>query len=322
MTNTFVARALLAAAVTCSTLVLAQEYPAKPVKIVVPYTPGGGMADRMARLVADKLQAKWGQSFIVENRAGAGANIGAEYVAKSPPDGYTLLYMEIGPLAVNKVLYAKLAYDPDAFVPVSVMVSSPNVLAIHPKVPAETLQQLIAYAKANPDRLNYGSNGAGGAPHLTAELFKQMAGVRIVHIPYKGVPPALTDLLAGQVDMLFVGFATVHQHARAGKLRILGVGSEKRQPSVPDVPSISELLPGFVTGSSFGMVAPPKTPGAVANKLSAAIAELLKLPDVEKLMNDLGLDPVGDTPAEMALFQKQEAERWRPLIRALGVTMD
>ncbi len=322
MTRTFIARVLLAAALACSTLVLAQDYPAKPVKIVVPYTPGGGMADRMARLVADKLQAKWGQSFFVENRAGAGANIGAEYVAKSPPDGYTLLFMEVGPLAVNKVLYAKLAYDPDAFVPVSVMVSSPNVLAIHPKVPAETLQQLIAYAKANPDRLNYGSNGAGGAPHLTAELFKQMAGVRIVHVPYKGVPPALTDLLAGQVDMLFVGLATVQQHARAGKLRILGVGSEKRQPSVPDVPSISELLPGFVTGSSFGMVAPPKTPGAVANKLSAAIAELLKLPDVEKLMNDLGLDPVGDTPAQMALFQKQEAERWRPLIRALGVTMD
>jgi tripartite-type tricarboxylate transporter receptor subunit TctC len=300
----------------------AQDYPGKPIKIVVPYTPGGGMADRMARLVADKLQTKWGQSIFVENRAGAAANIGAEYVAKATPDGYTLLYMELGPLAVNKVLFAKLAYDPDAFVPVSVMVTSPNVLAVHPKVPAQSLQQFIAYAKANPDRLNYASNGSGGAPHLTAELFKSMAGVKMVHVPYKGVPLALTDLLAGQVDVLFVGLATVIQQARAGKLRILAVGSQKRQSVVPDVPALSEVLPGFVSGGSFGMVAPPKTPAAIANKLSAGIAEMLKQPDVAKLLADLSLNAVGDTPAEMAVFLKQESERWGGLIRALGVTMD
>jgi len=314
--------AVLAATLAFSSAAPAQDYPSRPIKIVVPYPPGGGMADRMARLVADKFQAKWGQPVIVDNRAGAGANIGAEYVAKAIPDGYTLLYMEVGPLAVNKALYTKLAYDPDAFVPVSVMVTSPNVLAVHPKVPAESLQQFIAFAKANPDRLNYGSNGSGGGPHLTAELFKSMAGIKMVHVPYKGVPPALTDLLAGQVDVLFVGLATVLQHARAGKLRILAVGSEKRQPSVPDVPAISEVLPGFVTGSSFGMVAPPKTPAAIANKLSAAIAESLKQPDVAKLLTDLGLEAVGDTPAEMAVFLKHESERWGNLIRALGVTMD
>ena len=314
--------AVLAATLAFSSAAPAQDYPSRPIKIVVPYPPGGGMADRMARLVADKFQAKWGQPVIVDNRAGAGANIGAEYVAKAIPDGYTLLYMEVGPLAVNKALYTKLAYDPDAFVPVSVMVTSPNVLAVHPKVPAESLQQFIAFAKANPDRLNYGSNGSGGGPHLTAELFKSMAGIKMVHVPYKGVPPALTDLLAGQVDVLFVGLATVLQHARAGKLRILAVGSEKRQPSVPDVPAISEVLPGFVTGSSFGMVAPPKTPAAIANKLSAAIAESLKQPDVAKLLTDLGLEPVGDTSAEMAVFLKHESERWGNLIRAIGAKVD
>ena len=313
---------LIASVLAFPVLARAQDYPSKPIKVVVPYPPGGGMADRMARLVADKFQARWGQPVIVENRAGAGANIGAEYVAKAPADGYTLLYMEMGPLAVNKALYSKLAYDPDAFAPVSVMVLSPNVLAVHPKVPAETLQQLIAFAKANPDRLNYASNGAGGAPHLTAELFKSAAGVKIVHVPYKGVPPALTDLLAGQVDMLFVGLATVLPHARAGKLRILAVGSEKRQTAVPDIPALSEVFPGFTAGSSFGMVAPPKTPPAIANKLSAAIAESLKQPDVAKLLVDLGLDPVGDTPAEMSVFLKQESERWGGLIRTLGVTMD
>ena len=313
---------LLVAALAFSTVADAQDYPSKPIKVIVPYPPGGGMADRLARLVAEKFQGKWGQPVVVENRAGASANIGAEYVAKATPDGYTLLYLETGPLVFNKSLFAKLAYDPDAFVPVSVMVSSPNVLIVHPKVPAESLQQLIAFARANPDRLDYASNGSGGAPHLTAELFKSMAGIKIVHVPYKGVPPALTDLLGGQVDMMFVGLGTVLQHVRAGKLRVLAVGSQKRQPGLPDVPAMSEVLPGFVSGGSFGMVAPPRTPPAIANKLSAAIAELLKQPDVEKQLLNLNLNVIGGTPADMALFLRQERERWGKLIRAIGVTVD
>jgi tripartite-type tricarboxylate transporter receptor subunit TctC len=313
---------LLAAALAFSAVSAAQDYPAKPIRVTVPYPPGGGMADRLARLVAEKFQGKWGQPVIVENRAGAAANIGAEHVAKASPDGYTLLYMELGPLVFNKSLFAKLAYDPDAFVPVSVMVTSHNVLIVHPKVPAESLEQLIAYARANPDRLNYASNGSGGAPHLSAELFRSLAGVKIVHVPYKGVPPALTDLLGGQVNMMFVGLGTVLQHIRAGKVRVLGVGSEKRQAMLPDVPAIAELLPGFVSGGSFGMVAPPKTPSAIANKLSAAIAELLKEPQVAKQLGDLNLDVIGGTPADMGQFLARERERWGKLIRAIGVTLE
>lgn len=313
---------LLVVALAISAVSSAQDYPSKPIRIIVPYASGGGMADRMARLVAEKLQAKWGQPVIVENRAGAAANIGSEYVAKSSPDGYTLLYLETGPLAVNKSLFSKLAYDPDAFVPVSLMVTSPNVLIVNPKVPANSLQQLIAFMTTNPDRLNYGSNGSGGAPHLTAEMFKAMAKVKMVHVPYKGVPPALTDLLGGQLDMMFVGLGSVLQQIRAGKLRVLGVGSEKRSQLMPDTPSISEVLPGFISGGSFGMVAPPGTQPAIANKLSTAIAEFLKQPDVVKQLLDLNLDVIGSTPADMALFLKQDSERWGPLIRALGVTAE
>ena len=313
---------LLVAVLAYSAVATAQDFPVKPIRIVVPYASGGGMADRMARLVAEKLQVKWSQPIIVENRAGAAANIGAEYVAKSSPDGYTLLYLETGPLVVNKSLFSKLAYDPEAFVPVSLMVTSPNVLIVNPKVPASSLQQLIAFATANPDRLNYGSNGSGGAPHLTAEMFKTMARVKMVHVPYKGVPPALTDLLGGQLDVMFVGLGSVLQQIRAGKLRVLGVGSEKRSSLLPDTPAIAEVLPGFVSGGSFGMVAPPTTPPAIANKLSGAIAEFLKQPEVVKQLLDLNLEVIGSTPAEMASFLKQDSDRWGPLIKSLGVTVE
>jgi tripartite-type tricarboxylate transporter receptor subunit TctC len=296
----------------------AQDYPGKPIKLVVPYPPGGGMADRIARLVAERLQGKWGQPVIVENRAGAAANIGAEYVAKAAPDGYTLLFGAEGPLVIHKSLYAKLAYDPDEFVPISVVLTSPNILVVHPKVLADSVQQLIAFAKANPGRLNFASNGTGGNLHLSLELFNSMAGVKIAHVPYKGVPPALTDLVGGQVDMMFVGLGTVLQQVRAGKLRVIAVGSEKRLPGLPDTPAISEVLPGFVSLSWFGMVAPPKTAPAIANKLSAAIAEGLRQPDVVKLFLDLSVDAIGSTPAEMALFMKQEIERWGGVIRATG----
>jgi tripartite-type tricarboxylate transporter receptor subunit TctC len=300
----------------------AQDYPGKPVRITVPYPPGGGMADRVARLLADKLRDKWGQAFIVENRAGAAANIGTEHVAKAPADGYTLLFTGDGPLTIYKSLYAKLPYDPDAFVPVSVVLSSPNLLVVHPKVPATTVQQLIAFARANPDRLNFASNGAGGPLHLSLELFKSMAGVNITHVAYKGVPPALTDLIGGQVDMMFVGYGTVAQHVRAGKLRALAVGTEQRLPPLPDTPTVAEVLPGFTSWSWFGMVAPPKTPPAIANRLSAAIAESLKQPEVTKLLQDLSVEPIGSTPAQMAQLMRQESERWGNVIRTLGVKVE
>jgi tripartite-type tricarboxylate transporter receptor subunit TctC len=315
----FAAPLALVAALVLAAPTVAQQYPAKPIKIVVPYPPGGGMADRIARLVGEKLKDQWGQPVFVENRAGAAANIGAEYVAKSSPDGYTLLLTGEGPLTIHKSLYPKLAYDPDEFVPVSVVLTSPNVLVVNPKVPAETLQQFIAYAKSHPNRLNFGSNGPGGNLHLALELFKSMAGVSIAHVPYKGVPPALTDLLGGQVDMMFVGFGTVAQHVRAGRLRVLAVASEKRLSALPGAPAVAEVLPGFVSMSWFGMVAPPKTPPAIAARLSTTVAEVMKQPDVVKLLRDLSVEAIGSTPAEMAAIIRRESERWGGVVRAIGV---
>jgi tripartite-type tricarboxylate transporter receptor subunit TctC len=299
----------------------AQDYPHKPIKIIVPVPPGGG-ADRIARLVADGLQKKLGQPVIVENRSGAAGNIGADGVAKAAPDGYTLLASPPGPLVVNKSLYPKLSYDSDAFVPVSLMATTPFVLVVPPKLAAENLQQLIAFAKANPDRLNYASGGPGTTSHLAAELFKSMAGVKIVHVPYKGTGPALTDLLGGQVEMLFLEFGTALQYVRTGKLRALAVGGAKRNPLLPDVPAVAEQLPGFVAVTWHGMVAPPKTPPAIANLLSHAVAETLQQPEVAKRLLDLSIDAVGSTPAEMTQFVRQEDKRWGNVIRVTGTAME
>jgi tripartite-type tricarboxylate transporter receptor subunit TctC len=301
--------------------VSAQEFPTKPIKIVVPFQPGGGN-DRVARIVAEKLRAKWGQAVVIENRAGAGGNIGAEMVFNATPDGYTLLLTAQGPLTINKSLYRKLSYEPEAFVPISAIATSYAVLAVHPKVPAENMRQLVAYAKANPDRLNYGSQGQGTTSHLTAEWFKSMAGVEITHVPYKGTAPALADLLGGQVDMMLVEISSVLPHIRTGKLRALGVGGDKRNPLLPEVPPVSGMLPGFVSQVWYGLVAPPKTPSAIAQKLSTAVAEILQQPEVVKQLQDNTIEAIGSTPAEMAKFMKQDSERWSSLVRATNTRLD
>ena len=298
---------------------IAQEYPSKPIKVVVPFPPGGGMGDRIARLVSDKLRERWGQPLIVENRAGANANIGADYVAKAAPDGYTLLVTGEGPLVINKALNPKLSYDPDAFVPVSVLMAQSLILVSHPKVPAQNLQQLLAYAKANPDKLNLASNGNGSNMHLTLEMLKLATGVKITHVAYKGIPPALTDLVGGQVDLVFVGLGTVQQLLKAGKLRVIAAAGERRMAPLPDIPTIAESIPGFAATSWFGMVAPPKTPAAIAEKLSGAIREFMQQPDVTKILSDLSIEGVGNSPVEMAAFIKQETERWGKVIRATGI---
>jgi tripartite-type tricarboxylate transporter receptor subunit TctC len=299
----------------------AQDYPGKLVRVVVPYPPGS-LTDTLARLVAEKLQGKWGQPVIVENRAGAAGNVGAEVVSRAAPDGHTLLFSPPAPFVTNKLLYAKLAYDPDAFAPVSVIAIAPVVLMVHPKLAAESVEQLIAYAKANPDRLNYASSGVGGTPHLSAELFKSMAGIGIVHVPYQGTAPALTALLGGQVDMLFDAVGAGLPSIRAGKLRVLAVGSERCTPLLPDVPAMSEVLPGFVSKVWVAMAAPPKTPTATANWISAAIAEAAKQPEVAKRMLDLSFEAIGGTPGEMALLVRQETERWSNVIRTTGARAD
>jgi tripartite-type tricarboxylate transporter receptor subunit TctC len=300
---------------------LAQTYPVRPIKIIVP-SPPGATTDTLARIVAQKLQEKWGQAAVVDNRPGAGGNIGAEEAAKAAPDGYTLLFSYPAPLAVNKTLYKQLAYDPDSFVPVSLVATVPLVLAVNPKVEATNVQQLIAFAKAHPNQLNFASQGYGTSGHLAGELFKSMAGIGIVHVPYKGSSPALTDLLGGRVDMMFIELSTVLSQIKAGKLRALAVGSEKRNQFLPDVPAMAEVLPGFQASTWFGVAAPPATPPAIAAKLSSAIAAAIHDPDVAKRLVDMSATGVGDTPAEMAVFLEGERKRWGGVIRAAGVAAE
>ena len=298
-----------------------QAYPNKPIRIIVPY-PAGGSADLLPRIFAEKLGAKWGQPVLVENRPGAGGNIGAEFVYKAEPDGYTLLATAPGPLVVNQNLYRKLAFDPAQFVPVSVMAAIPNVLLVNPRVPAKSVDELIAYARANPGKLNYGSQGNGTTSHLTAELFKSTAGVSITHVPYKGSAPAMAALLGGEIDLMFDNLGVTLPHVNSGRLRVLAVGSEKRVASLPDVPAMSEILPGFTSVAWFGIVAPPKTPALIAEKLSAAVAEAIRQPDVAQRLAALSAEPVGNTPAQMAAFMRKDAERWREVIRSANVKAD
>ena len=295
----------------------AQDFPNKTVKIIVPYAAGGG-TDIVARIVAQKLQEKWGQPTIVENRAGAGGNIGSEAVYTAAPDGYTLLFTAQGPLVVNKSLYGKLTYEPEKFVPVSLVMVAYSALLASPKVEAENIQQLIAFAKANPDKLNYASQGIGTAAHLTAELFNSMAGVKITHVPYKGSGPALNDLVAGHVDIMFGELAPAYPHIQAGKLKALAVSGDKRVTNLPNVPTVAEVLPGFVVTSWWGIVAPPETPAAVTSKISAAVGEIMKQPDVTARLNTMSMVSTGSTAAEFSKFIKDEAERWGNVIRVSG----
>jgi tripartite-type tricarboxylate transporter receptor subunit TctC len=299
-----------------------EDYPSKPVKMIVPY-PAGGTADTLPRILGERLREKWGQPIVVENRSGAGGNIGAEAVARAEADGYTLLASPPAPIAVNQSLYKKLAFDPATLVPVTVMAAVPNVLVVHPSVTAKSVQELIAFAKANPRKLNYASQGSGTTSHLTANLFQSMANVELVHVPYKGTAPALTDLLGGQVDLMFDNLGSSLAHIRTGKLRALGVGSVKRVASLPDVPTIAESgLPKFQSVTWFAIMAPPKTPAAIVTRISTAVSDVLKHPDVIKRFEELSAEPVGGTPAETAAFIQEEVVRWREVIRTAGVTVE
>jgi tripartite-type tricarboxylate transporter receptor subunit TctC len=317
---TTILRLLLAAAIGLCLPALshAQTYPARPIKIIVP-SPAGATTDMLVRMVAQKLSEKWGQPVIVDNRPGAGGNIGAEEAAKAAPDGYTLLFTYPAPLAVNQTLYKQLAYDPDSFVPISLVAAVPLVLAVPPKEEATSVRGLIAFAKAHPNQLNFASQGYGTSGHLAGELFKSMAGIDIVHVPYKGSAPALTDLLGGRIDMMFIELSTVLPQINAGKLRALAVGSEARNPFLPDVPAVAEVLPGYQASTWFGMVAPPGTPPEIAAKLSSAVAEAIHQPDMAKRLADMSATAIGDTPAQMAVFLRDERQRWGGVIRAAGV---
>ena len=298
-----------------------ESYPSRPIRIVVPLPPGP-IADLLPRLIADKLAARWGQPVLVENRPGAAQNLGAEMVARAAPDGYTLLATPQGPLVVSQHFYPKLGFDPTAFVPVTVMASLPYVLVAHPGIRASTLQELVALAKADPEKLTYASPGMGSPTHLAGELLKSAAGIRMTHVPYKGVAPAAVDLLAGRVDLMFDNLANVLPHIKSGKLKALGAGSESRIPELSDVPAIAETYPGFYAAGWYAVVAPPKTAPEIAAKLSAAIGETLRLPDVAARLRENSVRALGSSPDATAAFFKQESERWRQVIVANNIKPD
>ncbi len=295
-------------------------YPSKQVRIVVPF-PAGGSADILCRLVGEKLAAAWGQTVIIDNRAGAGGNVGAEVVYRAEPDGYTLLCSPPGPLSINHNLYKTLPYDWTKFVPVGVLALVPNVITARIDLPAASLQEFIAYAKANPGKATYASQGNGSTSHLSASNLATLAGIELVHVPYKGEGPALVDIGAGRVD-IFIG--NISASLRFEKqVKFLGLASRTRSPVAPDVPTTAELgLPDLVASAWFALVAPPGTPEAIARKVSADMATALKLPDMRTRFLELGAEPQGGTPAETAAFIKDEEARWRAVIKSANVTLE
>jgi len=311
----------LATAGAWPSLLAAQEYPTRPVKIVVGSPPGGG-TDILARLLAEKFSTKWGQPAVVENKGGSGGNIGAESVFRSSPDGHTMLIVAQGALVINKSLYRKLAYDPDNLVPITLVATTPSVLLIHPRVPADTVPQLVTWMKANPDKLNFASQGVGTAAHLTGELFKSMAGVSMVHVPYRGTGPAIVDLLAGEVGLIFGELVWAMPYIKRNQLKLVAVASGKRSAMTGDLPAVAETLPGFVSLTWWGMVAPPGTSPAIAEKIAQATNEALKAPDVAQRLADLSVEGVGNTPAEFAHFMKAERELWGKVVRDTGASAD
>jgi tripartite-type tricarboxylate transporter receptor subunit TctC len=315
--------ACLAIAATTAPALAQQSYPNKPIRMVCPFPPGG-TTDLVARLVAQKFSEAWGQQVVVDNRPGAGGVIGTEMVAQAAPDGYSILLGSITTHAVNPALYKKLRFDPIRdFAPVSLVVSSPQLLALHPSVAAKSVKELIALAKARPGQLNYGSAGTGTSPHLTFELFKSMAAIDVVHVPYKGTGPAITDLLGGQVQMMITGVVALMPHVKSGKLRAVGVTSAKRVAALPEVPTIAESgVAGFDVSSWFGVFLPAATPRAIVMKMNREIHRMLENPEVRQRLIDQGADPASNTPEEFAVYVKSEMTRWGQVVRSTGARVD
>jgi tripartite-type tricarboxylate transporter receptor subunit TctC len=295
------------------------SYPSTTVKIIV-CVPAGGGVDTVTRLVADKLRQRLGQPVIIDNRGGLSGNIGAEAVFAAEPDGYTLLASQPAPLTVNALLFKKINFDPAAFEPVSIMTSIPNTLTVRADLPAKTIEEFIAYARANPGKLNYASQGTGTTSHLTAELFNRKAGVSLVHVPYRGTAPAINDLIAGHVDLMFTEMASAIELHKAGKARILAVTTKARVPLLPDIPTLTEAGVPDVESSTWNAIsAPPKTPAAIVAKLNAEIVAALKAPEVRDHLAKLNMTPEAMTPAQAAAFIKADAQRWAEVIKAANL---
>jgi tripartite-type tricarboxylate transporter receptor subunit TctC len=300
----------------------AQAYPAKPVRIVVAFT-AGGTTDILARSVGQQLTERLKQPFVIENKPGAGGNIGTELVVRSAPDGYTLIIDSVGPIAVNPTLYKGLSYNPlTDLVPIVQIADVPNVLVVHPSLGVKNFDDFVAYAKANSGRLNYGSTGIGTSSHLSAYMLSKRVGIEMTHVPYKGAD-VLNDMLAGRLQFMFATIPSVIQYVQAGKLVPIAMSSATRSRALPDVPTVIECgLPGFEAGSWFGMFAPRGTPEAIVSQLNKAINEILAIPSIEKQMIGQGADPVGGTPAEFGQFVQREYDKWKLVVRESGATAD
>jgi tripartite-type tricarboxylate transporter receptor subunit TctC len=315
---------LLACALTAGLMLApaakAEDYPAKPVRVVVAFT-AGGTTDMLARSVSQQLAQRFKQSFVVDNRPGAGGNIGTEFVVRAPADGYTLLVNSVGPISINQTLYKKLNYDPlTDLVPVVQIADVPNVLVVHPSLPVKNFEEFVAYAKANPGKLNYSSTGVGTSSHLSGFMLTERIGTQATHIPYKGAD-ALNDLLSGRIQFMFATIPSVMSHIQAGKLRALAVSSAKRSRSLPDLPTVAEKgFPGFEAGSWFGFFAPKGTPQDVITKVNQAVNDAL--PSLQAQMIREGADPVGGSPKQFGDFARKEYVKWKAVVKASGATVD
>lgn len=319
------ALALATAALSATQPAFAQSastYPNKPIHIIVTFTSGGA-PDILGRLIGDKLSAAWGQTVIVENKPGAGGNIGADYVAKSAPDGYNIVVGTVGTHAINGALYQNMPYEMTRdFTPVTLLASTPNMLVVNNNVPAKNLKEFIDLGKKE-GKMTFASSGSGTSIHVSGELFKTMTGIDMQHIPYKGRASAIPDLLGGRVTMMFDNMPSSLPLVREGKLRALGVTSAKRSPAAPDIPTIAESgLPGFEAVSWFALFAPANTPRPIVDKLQAEVSKILKMPDVSKKLMDLGLEPSGSTPDELAAYQKTEIAKWSKVVKDSGAKVE
>lgn len=316
------ALALVASSFCLGTTTSADEYPSANITIVVPMA-AGGTTDFLPRVMSEVLREKWKHTVIVENRPGAGGNLGTEYVARAKPDGYTLLITPPGPLVVNQSLYEKLSYDPTSLVPITVLGMAPSVLAVSPTLKATNVQEVIKLAKEKPGTVTYATQGAGSTSHLTALVFERIAGVKLVQVPYKGSGPALNDLIGGHVDLMFDNIASSLPLHRAGKLRILAVAVPERAVVAPEIPTMAEAgVPNLQSAAWFGLVAPAKTPSEVTEKINSVVIEALQQPDVRKRFYDVALEPVGNSPVEMARFMASERARWAEVIKAAQIKLE
>jgi tripartite-type tricarboxylate transporter receptor subunit TctC len=300
-----------------------QQYPTKPIRMILPYPPGGG-SDTIMRPFVQYLSERLGQQIVVDNRGGGGGSIGMEAVARAAPDGYTILTALTAQLAVNPAMYKSLPYDPiKDFAPITLFADGPYLLVVSPSLPVKSVMELVEYARKNPDKISYASSGNGSGGHLAAELLKSMTGVKMVHIPYKGGGPALTGLLSGEAQVLFAPYASARGHIKDGRIRALGVTTARRPKAIPDIPTIAEAgVPGYNTGVWYALLAPAGTPRAIIDRLHRETVAVLNKPEFNKLLVEQAIDPIGNTPEELAKFIKDDLDKWAKVVKEAGIRIE